>query len=467
MDGVKLSVLDPLLKKAGLDIDTKKNYRPVNNLVFFSKLIERIVKKRLNSHMTENRLHSGSQFAYKEHHSTETMMLGVANDILMGFDNDQCSIMIFLDLSAAFDTIDIDKLLSILSNEIGVTGVALKWFTSFLKGRTQKVRISGEFSKTLECLYGVPQGSVLGPLLFNIYVRSLPKVFTACSFKATSFADDTNGMKTFSLQFQYNIVKNDIPKCMAEVAHWMNIYFLKINPDKTEILLLFPRELRDQVVLKGTFIGEQCIRFSSEVKNVGLWLDEQFNMKKHVNTIVSHCYKLLKDIGRVRNMLSIKHTEMLVHAVTSSRLDYCNSLFFNMCKENIFKLQKVQNAAARLVTRKRKRDSMASALRDLHWLRVESRIIFKILLLVFKSIIGMCSTNLQLTYKRYNCRPEDYLMLETKMVKTKYGKRTFQYAGPRLWNALPLRVRTMESVDGFKREVKTIFYDEGNNEKCF
>ena len=104
------------------------------------------------------------------------------------------------------------------------------------------------------------------------------------------------------------------------------------------------------------------------MKNVGVWLDEQFNMKKHVNTIVSHCYKLLKDIGRVRNMLSIKHTEMLVHAVTSSRLDYCNSLFFNMCKENIFKLQKVQNAAARLVARKRKRDSIASTLRDLHWL---------------------------------------------------------------------------------------------------
>ena len=131
-----------------------------------------------------------------------------------------------------------------------------------------------------------------------------------------------------------------------------------------------------------------------------------------------------------------------------------------MCKENIFKLQKVQNAAARLVTRKRKRDSIASTLRDLHWLRVESRIIFKILLLVFKSMIGMCSTNLQLTYKRYNCRPEDFLMLETKMVKTKYGKRTFQYAGPRLWNALPLHVRTMESVEGFKREVKTILFTD-------
>ena len=107
IDGVKLSVLDPLLKKAGLDVDTKKNYRPVNNLVFISKLIERVVKIRLNNHMHVNRLHIGNQFGYKEHHSTETMMLGLVNDVLMGFDNDQCTVMLFLNLSATFDTIDI------------------------------------------------------------------------------------------------------------------------------------------------------------------------------------------------------------------------------------------------------------------------------------------------------------------------------------------------------------------------
>ena len=184
------------------------------------------------------------------------------------------------------------------------------------------------------------------------------------------------------------------------------------------------------------------------------------NLKKHVNKIVSHCYKLLKDIGRVRNVLSEKHTEMLVHAVTSSRLDYCNSLFINMNKDNIYKLQKVQNSAARLVTRKRKRDPISSTLAKLHWLNVESRIIFKILLLVFKSIHGLCSDNLLLTYKRYNCRPDDYLQLEMKVVKTKYGKRTFSYAGPRLWNALPLQIRTVENIDVFKRQLKTILFKD-------
>ena len=127
--------------------------------------------------MTRNRLHSNSQFGYKECHSTETMMLGLTNDVLLGFDEDLCTVMLFLDLSAAFDTIDIEKLLEILSDEIGVTGVALQWFRSFLTNRTQKVRIGGEFSKIMEVLFGAPQGSVLGPPLFNIYVRGQPLVF--------------------------------------------------------------------------------------------------------------------------------------------------------------------------------------------------------------------------------------------------------------------------------------------------
>ena len=149
---------------------------------------------------------------------------------------------------------------------------------------------------------------------------------------------------------------------------------------------------------------------------------------------------------------------MLVHSVISSRLDYCNSLFFNMPKENLFKLQKVQNAAARLVKKKRKRDSITATLAELHWLNVESRIIFKLILMVYKSINGLCSENLTITYKQFNCRPQDFLLLETKMVKTRYGQRTFEYAGPRLWNALPLQVRTIDNIESFKRQLKTLLF---------
>ena len=276
-------------------------------------------------------------------------------------------------------------------------------------------------------------------------------------------------MKTFSLTFQYNVLKNDVAECMAEIIQWMNSHFLKINPDKTELLLLYPKRLEKSIVIKGAMLQDQCIRFSNEVKNVGVWLDKNLTFDYHVNKVVSHSYKLLKDIGRIRNVLSKKHTEILVHAVISSRLDYCNSLFVNMNKSNLYKLQKVQNAAARLVVRKNKRQSASNILKDLHWLNIESRILFKVLLLVYKCINGVCSKNLQIQYKGYNCRTNDYLLLETKKVNTTYGERTFDYIGPRLWNALPVNVRILENIESFKKNVKTIlFVDcEGFKRKAF
>ena len=393
------------------------------------------------------------------------------DEVLEGFENNQCTIMVFLDLSAAFDTIDIDKLLEILEVEIGITGVVLQWFKSFLKGRTQQVRIDGKLSSILEILFGTVQGSVLGPELFSIYVRYQPNVFQKCTFKSTSFADDSNGRKTFAIEFQFSICKYDVANLLKEVTNWMNWMFMKINPEKTEILLMFPKALRDKIIVQGTMIGEQCIRFSKVVKNVGVTIDEMLTLDTHVNNVVSHCYKLLKDIGKIRNVISGKQTEMLVHSVISSRLDYCNSLFFNMSKSNLYKLQKVQNAAARLVARKRKREGISAVMKELHWLQVEARIIFKILLIVYKCINGICSNNLsqKLKYKKFMCRPEDYLQLETTKVSTKYGRRTFAYAGPRLWNALPLKTRTEEKIESFKVQVKTLLFTdtEGFKKKAF
>ena len=311
--------------------------------------------------------------------------------------------------------------------------------------------------------YGAPQGSVLGPKFFNAYVRSQPSVFESCDFKSSAFADDSNGMKTFALTFQYNVLKNDVPNCVNKIVEWMNEKFLKINPDKTELVLFHPESQRDNVIIRGTTIGGQCIRFSKKTKNVGVWLDENLNFDTHINHTVSHCYKLLKDIGSLRNVLTNNLTEQLVHAVICSRLDYCNSLLFNVNKSNIFKLQKVQNAAARLEARCGKRHSVSNVISNLHWLRIEARIVFKILLLVHKCIVGKCSNNLSITYKAYNRRPDDYLMLQQNKVNTNYGKRTFDYASSRLWNVVPMHLRSTENTDSFKKGIKTMLFADFNN----
>ena len=156
MEGVKTSVIDPLLKKEGLDSTIYKNYRPVNKLPFISEITERIVLKRLNTHMTSNALHEPLQYGYKKYYSTETMILNLVNEALEVCDNNMATVVIFLDLSAAFDTIDITKLLEIFNKEIGIGALALKWFESFLTGRSQKVKINGHCSQEKDVLYGVP-----------------------------------------------------------------------------------------------------------------------------------------------------------------------------------------------------------------------------------------------------------------------------------------------------------------------
>ena len=187
MEGAKSSVIEPLLKKSNLDSDEKKNYRPVNTLVFFSKITERVVSKRMNEHMDINNLHERSQFAYKARHNTEFMLLGLFDEVLRGFDKGMATIVIFLDLSAAFDTIDCEKLLQIMKEDMGIGGTSLEWFRSFLSDRTQRVKINNEYSESLTVPCGAAQGSIAGPRVFNINVRSQPQVFKASDFNTSSF----------------------------------------------------------------------------------------------------------------------------------------------------------------------------------------------------------------------------------------------------------------------------------------
>ena len=192
MEGIKDCVIIPLLKKSGLDPETLKNYRPVTNEVFISKLSEKVVSIRLFEHMSLNKLHSKFQHGYKVFHGCETLLLKLVNDVLIGFDSNSGTILLLIDLSAAFDTVDIAKLLDILEKDIGITGFALKWFKSFLTGRTQRVKIENSLSDVLPVLYGVPQGSVLGPILFNIYTSSLSHVINNFGFTTSGYADDNN-----------------------------------------------------------------------------------------------------------------------------------------------------------------------------------------------------------------------------------------------------------------------------------
>ena len=267
ISGLKESVITPILKKVLLDLNIFKNYRPIVTLQFLGKIIEKIVLRRLTKHMTINNHHCPNQFGYKKHHSTETLLLQIVDDVLIGFEKHSSKILVLLDMSAAFDTIDIQKLLSILGTKLNIRGTALKWFSSFLVNRKQKVLVNGQLSDVLLTLYGVPQGSVLGPVLFNIYVSCLPSFIEELGFLSSMYADDTNARKQFALRFQLYNISVKVPFVIEQITKWMATYFLKVNPSKTEIILFSPSSMKLVLKIQGIFVNDGCIRFCEALRS--------------------------------------------------------------------------------------------------------------------------------------------------------------------------------------------------------
>ena len=457
IDGIKTAEITPIFKAHGLDQEKLSNYRPISNLSFVGKLIERVVLKRLNTHMCRNNLHVDAQSGYKKQHSTETVLMKVTNDLLIMCDKKSATVMLMLDLSAAFDTVDHNKLLNILYHEIGLRGLALKWMKSFLVGRIQRVNIKGDLSDDTIILFGVPQGSVLGPVLFNIYIRSLYRIVDGINFNIQGYADDHQLYKSFTPIFQANVLVDMVPKCFSLISKWMKQHFLQLNADKTQIIIFGPERILGEINIGGVFLEcGQCIRFRSVGKNLGVVFDSSLRFDYQISEVTQKCYLNLRLLYRIKSFLTRDQMKTLLCALVLSKIDYCNSLYYGINQNLIRKLQTVENAAARLIFGRRKRESAADLLNTLHWLPVRERIIFKLILTIFKCVHGLCPTYLSESITFTGAR--NCVDLEVPASNSAYGDRAFVIAGPRTWNALPRELRAITSISVFKKALKTYLY---------
>lgn len=457
MDNLKEGIVTPLIKDSFLDRNDLKNYRPITQLSFLSKLIERVVLKRLNSHMMNNNLNCDSQHGYKKHHSTETLLLNLLSDVYHACDQNMGAVVILIDLSAAFDTVDQEYLLKILKNDLGINGTALKWFQSFLTGRFQYTKINDVYSILCFLLYGIPQGSVLGPVLFNIYIRGLKKAFEECGFTSSGYADDNNSMKIFSKFFQYETLIQHVPNCLSNINKWMDEHYLMLNQNKSNVIIFGSDSFLHQINFTGTILDNgKCILFKQNVKLLGVNFDSKLDFNKQINDVVSSCYLGIRNISSIRKYISEEQCEQLVNAFITSKIDYINSLYFGLPKHIMLKLQRVQNASLRLILQLRKRTSVSHYFIQLHWLNIDQRVIFKCLLMIYKCLNGMAPISLcnKIT-RRESYPPHCFSLKITSYAKTFLGRRSFSFYAPRIWNPLPLYIRNVPSLDNFKTLLKS------------
>ena len=457
----KTAYVTPLLKKTTLDKEDIKNYRPVSNLCFLSKVLERVVASRLQAHMSEFKLFETMQSAYRPHHSTETALVKVMNDLLLAVDRKQRVGLVLLDLSAAFDTVNHSILLRRLQQRVGVEGSALEWFRSYLSNRTQRVLVGGMASDEQALGTGVPQGSVLGPLLFSIYMGPLGDVIRSQGLSVHFYADDTQVYIWFEPNDTANAMST-LENCIQKIREWMAVNCLKLNDDKTEFILVSSRffQAEHPVSIK---IGEHTISSVHSARNIGAIIDSNLSLERHVGSVCKSAFYHLHNIGLVRKFLTTEATKTAIQALVTSRLDSLNALLVGLPATTIAKLQRVQNCAARVISGVGRSDHITPVLNDLHWLSVRERIEFKVLLLVFKCLNNSAPEYLHSLLNPYvpnrQLRSADGLLLSQPRSRlVNFGDRAFSCAAPRLWNRLPRHIRESGSTPVFKRNLKTFLF---------
>ena len=311
---VKSALVSPILKKRCLDHNDLNNYRPVSNLCFIAKILEKLVLSHVYAYLNSHSLCNTCQSACRPGHSTETSLLKVVNDLFLSPNKGNISALALLVFSSAIDTIDHPILVHRLHTDFGFTDAVLQWFSSYMSDRTHYVSLSNHCSALAPVHSGVHQGSVLGLTLFTMYIKPLSAIIDSHSIMHHSFADDLR-LQMSAPPGRISELLHSIQSCICDIKAWATAKMLELNDNKTEVMLVTSKRTKHFHILSTSItIGNAQIPFKLYVTKLGSALDCHLTMNAHVSNITRTCYFELRRLASIRRFLTSTATAILVSA---------------------------------------------------------------------------------------------------------------------------------------------------------
>ncbi|CAH2091775.1 unnamed protein product [Euphydryas editha] len=433
-------------------------YRPISILPILYKVIESLVHDQLYSYLSQNNLLCPYQSGFRSSHSTVGALLNITEDIRGAMDNTKLTAMVLLDFSSAFNSVDLDILIGTL-RAVNISPTVVDWFHSYLFGRQQCVKTNDTSSDWLDLVAGVPQGGVLSPLLFSIFINNISKVISS---PFHLYADDLQLYRHFELT-ELNEAINILNSDLVEVQSWAESFGLLVNPRKSQCIIFGSSRLRSKIDWNSTpmvhFSGVP-IPYCDKVKNLGLIMDCNMTWVAHVNEISKRMHHTFHSLKRLQFFLPFRTKIMLAQSLLLPILDYADVCYLDVTEEQINKLERLQNIAIRFIFGLRKYDHISNFRAQLKWLPIRLRHDMHILSFLFKILNDPNSPSYLrsrfqiLPTPSRSRRPCITTMLDIPKSNTKFLFRSFSVYSALLWNKLPKDIQLSPSANCFKNKLK-------------
>ena len=442
----------------GGDSEIVVNYRPVSVLPVVAKVFERLIHKQLYTFLHLNNILEPNQFGFRPGHSTQDVLVNMVDGWRKAMDEDKVVGAVYLNFSKAFDMVD-HSLLLLKMAKYGVRGKELKWFTDYLYERRQRVCVENAKSDWATIRRGVPQGSILGPLLFIIYANDLPQAVQHCFVQ--QYADDT----TLSLVSKdVRGLEDGLTSDLEGVAKWVIDNKLRLNEEKTQMLLLSRRRRLQELEQVDVRMGGTKVARSKKVKYLGVWIDDGLTWQDQVEAVRRKCFAGLAKLKRLRNVLPSSTKKRIFCALVQPHLDYCSVVWQECSLALQLRLDRIQNYGMRLILSQPPRTPSEGLRKRLNWMPLSTRREMFRMVLVHRCLRKQAPRCLSDRFKtnaeigNFKTRGSNNLFLT--LVKTEFFRRSFTFKGAWEWNKLPIELKELGSVDNFKRCLKKYLLDK-------